>query len=106
MKQILILLGGITTSILTVIAVFIIQYLLDTDITSWMYFFIIPVGSGLAGAASASGYYFASRITNTAITKSLLLNMLFISLSTYFLIEWITYNTMILENGLKVKELA
>ena len=44
---------------------------------SFMFFFIIPIGAGLAGFAAASGYYLGVKIFNSKPVGGVLINVLF-----------------------------
>jgi hypothetical protein len=90
-SELLVLGGGIVTSVATALGVFLFQQYSGDDVSSFMVWFIIPVGSGLCGFAAASGYYLASRYTGVPATRLLAVNMTLIGLSTYALIQLLNY---------------
>jgi hypothetical protein len=89
--EVLVLAGGISTSLATALSVFLIQSYSGEDVSSYMAWFILPIGSGLCGFAAASGYYALSRYTGVPPTRRLAVNMTLIGLSTYGLIQLLSY---------------
>jgi len=71
----------------------------------FMYWFVIPAGAICSGFAAASGYYAGARYFNHRPTKLLLLNMVVISIATFFLIHYINYYFLIID-GRQVRELV
>lgn len=96
--------GGIVTSSLAALANFLIARYADIDVSSWMYWFILPVGAGLVGAAAASGYYLASLWTQRPATPILAINMVAISLSTYALIQYLNYYALSFPDGTPISD--
>src|SRR6266849_2872920 len=86
-SEALVIAGGIFTSLATTLSVFLIQRYSGEDVSSYMAWFILPIGSGFCGSAAASGYYIASRYTGLPPTRRLAANMTLIGLSTYGLIH-------------------
>lgn len=70
---------------------------------SYMFFFIIPVGAGMAGFVAASGYYLGAKLTHQKPAGGVLLNMIGASISTYFLINYIPYYLIEID-GVRVQE--
>jgi len=93
----LVLAAGITTGVLAAAAIVFIQLRWNEDITSYMAWGIIPVASGLCGAAAASGYYFATLYTGIPPTKRLALSIVLLGLATYFLIQFLEYLTITID---------
>jgi len=60
----------------------------------------IPVGALLSGLVGASGYYLGARLFNHRPTKILLLNMVVISVATFFLIHYFHYYFLTIEGKL------
>jgi hypothetical protein len=60
---------------------------------------IIPVASGICGAAAASGYYFVTLYTGIPSTKRLALSMVLFGLATYFLIQFVLYLTIMIDGA-------
>lgn len=98
--------GGIITSAATASIIFLIGFHAHFDISSFMLWFIIPVGSGLCGFAAASGYYLTSRITQRPATRRLALNMVLVGASTYALIQYLNYYALALDDGTRVSDVV
>ena len=60
----------------------------------------IPVGAVLSGFVGASGFYLGARLFNHRPTKILLLNMVVISVATFFLIRYFSYYLLTIEGKL------
>jgi len=96
---------GAATSFLTAIILAALEIKFDFSIYSFMYWFVIPAGAICSGFAAASGYYAGARYFNHRPTKLLLLNMVVISIATFFLIHYINYYFLIID-GRPVRELV
>lgn len=96
---------GAATSLLVGLLSFWIEQTFGISIYSWMYWFVIPIGALLCGAAAASGYYGGAKFFNHKPNPVILLNMVAISLGTYFLIQYLDYYTMTLE-GKRVSDMV
>jgi hypothetical protein len=88
---------GLITSLLTAVSLWGIERRFDIAIYTWMYWFVIPVGAGLAGFAGASGYYVGSRLFNHRPSNLLLLNIILASLATFGLIHYLSYSTLVVD---------
>jgi hypothetical protein len=88
---------GTATSFVTAIILAAIEIRFDFSIYSFMYWFVIPAGAICSGIAAASGYYAGARYFNRKPTKLLLLNMVVISITTFFLIHYINYYFLIVD---------
>src|SRR5207249_3554387 len=64
---------------------------------TWMFWFVIPAGAGLSGFAGATGYLAGSWFFGHRPTRLLLLNILIASVSTFFLIHYLSYITLQIE---------
>ena len=104
-SEALVIAGGIFTSLATTLSVFLIQRYSGEDVSSYMAWFILPIGSGFCGSAAASGYYIASRYTGLPPTRRLAANMTLIGLSTYGLIQLLNYYGTAIE-GVPVSRLV
>ena len=82
---------GATTSIITAAILAAVELRFDFSLYSWMFWFVIPAGAILCGFAAASGYYLGARLFNHRPTGILLLNMVAISVATFFLIHYLDY---------------
>jgi hypothetical protein len=96
---------GAATSFVTAIILAAIEIKFDLSIYSWMLWFVIPVGAICSGFAAASGYYAGARYFNHRPTKVLLLNMVVISITTFFLIHYINYYFLVVD-GRPARELV
>jgi len=96
---------GAATSFVTAIILAAIEIKFDLSIYSWMFWFVIPAGAICSGFAAASGYYAGARCFNHRPTKVLLLNMVVISITTFFLIHYINYYFLIVD-GRPARELV
>ena len=66
---------GFVTSALTAVILWLIESTTGFAIYSWMVWFVIPAGAGLAGFAGATGYYAGSWFFGHRPTRLLLVNM-------------------------------
>ncbi len=82
---------GATTSIITAVILAAVELRFDFSLYTWMFWFVIPAGAILCGFAAASGYYLGARLFNHRPTGILLLNMVAISVATFFLIHYLDY---------------
>ena len=82
---------GATTSIITAVILAAVELRFDFSLYTWMFWFVIPAGAILCGFAAASGYYLGARLFNHRPTGILLLNMVAISIATFFLIHYLNY---------------
>jgi hypothetical protein len=71
---------------------------------TWMADMIIPVGAILCGIVAAIGYWVGARTFNHRPTRWLMVNILFVSLSTFFWIHYLDYSAMKV-NGVPVEHL-
>jgi hypothetical protein len=105
MQDLLVAGFGAATSFLTASILAAIEIGFDFSIYSFMYWFVIPAGAICSGIAAASGYYAGARYFNHRPTKVLLLNMVVISVATFFLIHYINYYFLIVD-GRPARELV
>jgi DNA-directed RNA polymerase subunit RPC12/RpoP len=82
---------GFITSALTTVILWWIETVSGYAIYTWMYWFVIPVGAGLSGFAGASGYYGGSWFFGHRPSRLLLLNIVLVSVTTFFLIHYLSY---------------
>lgn len=85
---------GVVTSILTAVLLFLIEQIFGVSLYTWTFWFVIPIGALLAGFVAAGGYYLGARLFNHRPTSLILLNMIAISVGTFFLIHWLGYAFM------------
>lgn len=105
-SEFLLTIGGIFTSATTAFIIFLVSFYAHFDISSFMLWFIIPLGSGLCGFAAASGYYLTSRITQRPATRRLALNMILVGASTYALIQYLNYYALTLDDGTRASDIV
>jgi len=85
---------GLITSIVTAIILLIIEQYFELSLYTFMFWFIVPVGAIGAGFVAAGGYYFGARIFGHRPSPLILLNMVLISIGTFFLIHYLSYVTL------------
>ena len=95
----LLTIGGFLTSAATAVIVFVVAKYGKIDLSSIMIWLVIPVGSIGCGFVAASGYYAASFIANSPPTRQLAVNMVLVGFSTYALMKYLPYWTLVLEDG-------
>jgi hypothetical protein len=71
---------------------------------TWMADMILPIGAIGCGFVAAIGYWIGARVFNHRPTRWLMLNILFVSLTTYFSIHYLDY-TDLKVNGVPVEHL-
>jgi len=89
---------GFVTSLLTAVILWWIEAQFGFAFYTWMFWFVIPVGALLAGFAGASGYLAGSWFFGQRPTRLLLLNIVLASLATFFLIHYLSYVTLRIED--------
>lgn len=94
---------GLATSILTGLILWFVEQKFGFAFYSWTFWFVIPVGAGIAGFAAASGYYLGAWLFGHRPSRLLLLNILIASVATFFFIHYLSYSTMQIE-GKKVSD--
>jgi hypothetical protein len=97
---------GAITSVLTAMVVLLIQKLTGFNLFTLSVWLVVPVGAGLTGFAAASGYMFGSLYFHHKPTKMLLLNMAVIAAGTQFLIYYLEYSTLVLNDGRTANEVV
>ena len=96
---------GLITSIITAIILIIIEVYFKLSLYTFMFWFIIPVGAIGAGFVAAGGYYLGARIFGHRPSPLILLNMVLISIGTFFLIHYLSYITLDID-GIPVRTLV
>ncbi|MEQ1850609.1 MAG: hypothetical protein ABMA01_03355 [Chthoniobacteraceae bacterium] len=82
---------GTATSYATAFIMWIIQEKFDFALYSLTLNFIIPAGAILCGVLGATGYYFGSKLFGHRPSRFLLVTIVLVAASTYFLIYWMEY---------------
>lgn len=103
--EVIITIGGIITSLVTVGLNILLGRFLDFDLLSLSFWFVLPAGALIGGMAVASGYYITARITQTMPSRWLLWNMIAIGVSTWILSKWIPYAMLKLDDGTRVADI-
>ena len=104
--ELLITLAGLATSAATVALNFVLRNTVDLDLLSLTYVAVLPAGAIVGGIAAASGYYLAARATHMLPNRRMLLEMLGIALSTWFLAQWLAYALLRFPNGAAVRDVV
>jgi hypothetical protein len=95
---------GLVTSILVAITDIAISRMTGFDLFTLSFWVVIPAGALIVGMAAASGYYFGSLYFHKRATTVLLIQMVVIAGFTQILIYWLSYYTLILDDGRRVAE--
>lgn len=82
---------GIVSSLLTALAVGLIDHFLNFDVTAWFVWFLVPVGATIVGIAAGLGYYFGAVRFGTRLTGLGIAQMMLISGLTLVLIYYEDY---------------
>lgn len=98
-SDLVIMLGGIITSALTVELNTLLIKHADMNFLGLSMWFIIPVGALCGGMAAASGYYFTAVWTNHMPTKRFLLEMAVVGASTWLYVHWSEYSALTFPDG-------
>ncbi len=96
--------GGAATSLAAAYANYLFANSIGIDVSSFMYWFVLPVGAGIVGAVAASGYYITSLWTQRPATPLLAVNMVLVGLSTYALIQYLTYHALKFADGMPIAD--
>lgn len=105
-SNVVILVGGVVTSLATVALNFLFSRALDFNLLSLSFWFVVPAGAVCGGMAAASGYYAAARLTHSMPSRTLLFNMVAVAASTWILSKWISYATLTLDDGIRVADVV
>jgi hypothetical protein len=97
---------GLATSILVAIADVAIARMTGIDVFTFSIWVVVPAGAAAVGFAAASGYYFGSLYFHKRAGTALLFQMVAIAGFTQFLIYYMGYATLALEDGQMVASLV
>ena len=81
---------GAFTSAITAILLYMIEEVFQVSIYTWTWWFL-PAGAMLAGFAASGGYYLGARYFAYRPTRQILLNMIGVSVGTFFLVHWLRF---------------
>ena len=104
--ELLISLAGLVTSAAIVALNFLLRRSVEVDLLDLSVAVVLPAGAFIGGIAAASGYYLGARATHTLPSKRMLFEMLAITLSTWFLAEWLSYALLRFPNGVAVRDVV
>lgn len=90
-QDILVSIFGLISSLITALILVFVEFKFRISIYSFMFWFIIPVGAVFSGFAAATGYYFGSKLFNLKPSGMILINMMLISVGTFFLVNYLIY---------------
>lgn len=91
MRNFTVSLFGLLTSLLVVGILVFMELKWDFAFYSVMHFFIIPTGAIVSGMCAAAGYYLGAIVLNVRPSRTILFNMVFISITAYFTLHYLTY---------------
>jgi ssDNA-binding Zn-finger/Zn-ribbon topoisomerase 1 len=95
---------GLTTTILTIVALLVVSSLLGFDLFTVMVWFIVPMGAVASGLVAASGYYLGAVMVHQRPTRWLLLQMVVLAGVTQFAVYFLQYLSVTLEDGRALAE--
>jgi len=90
-QDILVSTFGLISSLITALILAFVKLQFNFSIYSFMFWFIIPIGACFSGFAAATGYYFGSKLFNLKPSGMILLNIILISVGTFFVMNYLIY---------------
>jgi len=90
-QDLLVTLFGAITSLLTAVILSWVERHFNFAFYSLMVWFVIPAGAVCAGLVASGGYYLGAIVFNHKPQAIILLNMIAISIGTYFLVQYLDY---------------
>lgn len=94
MKDIGVSFFGLIASLVVVFILVYMEMYWDFAFYSIMHFYIFPTGAIISGLFAAGGYYLGSIILNVRPGRTILFNMVFISITAYFTLHYLTYRLL------------
>lgn len=91
LKDLAITLFGVLSSFIAVFILFLLEKYCDISIYALTLYYIIPIGAVGAGFIAASGYYVGALVLNHRPSYLLLVNMIILSVGTFFLTYLVYY---------------
>ena len=85
---------GFATCLLTAVILWWIETRSGFAFYTWTFWFVIPVWAVFSGFVGASGYYAGAWVLNHHPTPLLLLNIVLASVGTFFLVHYLSFVTM------------
>jgi hypothetical protein len=84
---------GLATALVVVLVDWLLKESFGFNFPSLMFWFVIPIGALVTGAAAASGYYFGAKLLHHMPTRGILVNMVLVGVSTWLMIHWTEWRT-------------
>ena len=103
-RDLLIVTAELCTGIITTAAIWLSLHYLHFSVYGFSYWFI-PIGAVLCGVGAGSGYYWAAMKLHRKATALVLANLLSMTVSTYFVVQYLQYYEMTV-NGKHVRDLV
>ncbi len=94
---------GAASSLITAGLVFSVYRSTGFNFFTLSFWVVFPIGALLTGFVAASGYYLGAKLFNHRPDLIILSNMVIVAGTTQFLIYYFEYFTMVLDDGIKVK---
>jgi hypothetical protein len=105
MKHVLLLLAMAITCILAAVANVLIARIAGVNIFTYKLWLVIPAGGVCVGMLGASGAILAARYFQIRPTVTDAIAMVFVAAATMFLIYYLDYATLVLDDGRKASDL-
>src|SRR5512138_1050323 len=105
LKALTVTLCGLTTALLTGIVATVVERVTGYSIHTLAIWLVVPVGALITGLASASGFYFGSLYFHARATRATLVQVVLVGGLSYFLIHYVQYFTLVLDDGRRVSDL-
>lgn len=97
---------GLMASVLVAVANVAVARMAGFNFFTLLVWGIVPAGAIFTGFAAASGYYFGSLYFHRRADVSLLVQMVLVAGFAQFLIYWLGYVTLVLDDGRRVADLV
>jgi hypothetical protein len=104
-KHLAILIGIVITSVIVAVANVVIARITGINVFSYKIWFVIPAGAGMVGFVAACGGLLAARLFHAKPNWFDAVAMAVSAAATMFLIYYLDYITMVLDDGKKVADL-
>lgn len=87
----IVLLGGVISTLATLVLVFVLSLFMETQFLSLMIWFVVPLGALLAGLLAGCGYTISCRVLQFFPSKGFLVLIFFLQFFMFFLGRYIEY---------------
>lgn len=85
---------GAVTTLIAAIVLHVVERQFEFSLYTWYFLFIIPVGAIASGFAAATGYWVGAKLVNQRPTPRLLISIVLLSVSAFFLIHFLSYASL------------